>query len=131
MDSFFDVEAVYAPDAPLLLLEQRAFVENEDQKRRHEEDLHDLRKKHTALLFRLTFIWVAVVWFVVLLQGFGRWFLPFFLEGYRYIPFKLSDSVLIAFITSTTATVLGLYGVAAYWLFGKQRAKEEKKKEGA
>ncbi|KDD42468.1 hypothetical protein L529_0530 [Bordetella bronchiseptica MBORD901] len=58
-----------------------------------------------------------MVWIVVVLQGF------------RGIPqqwgsiFALSDAVIIAFITSTTASVLGLYGIAAYWLFGNGKKK--------
>ena len=38
---------------------------------------------------------------------------------YRSILFHLSDSVLIAFITSTTVAVLGLFLTAANWLYGK------------
>ena len=49
----------------------------------------------------------------------------------HYIDFKLNDSVLIAFITSTTATILGLYGIAAYWLFGKKKSKKHDKKKTA
>ena len=40
------------------------------------------------------------------------------------ILFHLSDSVLIAFITSTTVAVLGLFLTAANWLYGKHSQKE-------
>ncbi len=43
------------------------------------------------------------------------------MPGFKPLHFEISDSVLIAFMTTTTATVLGLYGIAAYWLYGKPK----------
>ena len=41
--------------------------------------------------------------------------------------FKLSDTAYIALITTTTATILGLYTIAAIWLYkGKQEDKKQK-----
>lgn len=88
-------------------------------------ELHELRKSHAWLLFGLTVLWIVFVWIVILLQGFGQWFTPL-VQGFKYFKFKLSDTVLIAFMTTTTATVLGLYGIAAYWLYGKPKGKDEK-----
>ncbi|MGC3892659.1 hypothetical protein [Pseudomonas urmiensis] len=100
--------------------EMQAFANNEDQaqKRKHANDIHGMRMSHSKLLLGLALVWIFVILVVVLLQGFGQWFTPLF-DGYVYLKFKLSDTVVIAFITSTTATVLGLYGIAAYWLYGK------------
>lgn len=99
--------------------------ENLRLKRELEEQaqLHDLRTSHAKRLFFLTVVWIFVIWVMLLLQGFGQWFFPIpdSFKGWVYIPFNLSDSVMIAFMTSTTATVLGLYGVAAYWLYGKPK----------
>ncbi|MSU95327.1 hypothetical protein EB795_15565 [Pseudomonas mandelii] len=119
---------------PTIAGETRAFENNEDQaqKRNQDKDIHGMRMSHSRLLLGLALIWIFVILAVVLLQGFGQWFTPL-LKGYGYLPFKLSDSVVIAFITSTTATVLGLYGIAAYWLYGKPKlegkplSKEKKK----
>lgn len=103
-------------------------------KRQHEErkDLHGIRTKHAWLLFYLTVAWILIVWIVVLLQGFGQWFFPTppLTSDQFYLKFKLSDTVLVAFMTSTTATVLGLYGIAAYWMYGNGKAKKAKEKSG-
>jgi hypothetical protein len=109
-----------------------AKVEDLEQQLKERRQLHKLRKRHSSRLFRLTVAWVSLVWLVILLQGFKQWFTPFPLDGFEHLPFHLTDAVAIAFITSTTATVLGLYGIAAYWLFGKPKkedveAKDEKK----
>lgn len=94
-------------------------------------DLHSIRTKHAWLLFGLTIGWVGVIWLVVLLQGFGQWFLPFPAPAAdeRYLKFTLSNTVIVAFMTSTTATVLGLYGIAAYWLYGKKPSMKSDKTE--
>lgn len=94
-------------------------------------DLHSIRTKHAWLLFGLTIGWVGVIWLVVLLQGFGQWFLPFPAPSpdEKYLPFTLSNTVIVAFMTSTTATVLGLYGIAAYWLYGKKPPVKSDKSE--
>lgn len=105
--------------------ETQAFENNEDQgqKRKEARDLHGMRMSHSWLLLGLALIWVFVILIVVLLQGFGQWFTPL-LSGYYHIPFELSDTIIVAFITSTTATVLGLYGISAYWLYGKVKHAE-------
>jgi hypothetical protein len=93
------------------------------QRRRHDDDIHGLRISHSRLLLGLALVWVFVILAVVLLQGFGQWFTPISL-GYIHLSFELSDAVVIAFITSTTATVLGLYGIAAYWLYGNSKKRD-------
>ncbi len=101
-----------------------------EQENKHNADIHELRRKHMGRLFTLTVVWIGIVWLVVLLQGFGRWFLlwPNEIPGEsKILPFKLDSTVIVAFMTSTTATVLGLYGIAAYWLFGKNKPTEDKK----
>jgi len=100
-----------------------AKVDDLEQQLKERKQLHKLRKRHSSRLFGLTVAWVGLVWLVVLLQGFGQWFTPI-LSRFDYIKFHLSDTVAVAFITSTTATVLGLYGIAAYWLFGKPKKEE-------
>lgn len=101
-------------------------VEDLKQQLLERKELHDLRKWHSRWLFALTVFWVFILWGIVLVQGIGV--LPWKPEGAsEYLKFSLEDSVIIAFMTSTTATVLGLYGIAAYWLFGKPKPKDEEK----
>ena len=69
------------------------------------QDTHGLRLDYTAHIFKLVCAWLACVVACVILSGFG-------LGG-----FKLSDSVLIAFITSTTVNVVGLFVLVAKWMF--------------
>jgi hypothetical protein len=78
-------------------------------------DQHNLRKIYSGLLFLLVVAWIGTVWAFVGFQGLG--FVPVLCWK-----FNLSDAVLIAFITSTTASVLGLFGIAAYWLFGTKKS---------
>jgi hypothetical protein len=108
---------------------QQAEIDGLSQAKVEREQLHELRKASTGKLFILTVIWLSIIWLVVFLQGFGQWFLPFPAPAAdeKYLKFHLSDSVVVAFITSTTATVLGLYGIAAYWLYGKKKSEEEAK----
>ncbi|TKJ77787.1 hypothetical protein PkoCFBP13504_22985 [Pseudomonas koreensis] len=111
---------------------QQAAIDDLRQTQIEREQIHDLRKSSTRNLFVLTIFWLSVIWLVIFLQGFSQWFFPYPAPApdEKYLKFHLSDSVLIAFITSTTATVLGLYGIAAYWLYGKTKAagEDEKKK---
>lgn len=86
---------------------ERLRIDNEEARKKHAEghDLHDTRKEYAGRLFWLIVGWLIVVVVFVLLTGFH-------LGG-----FTLSEKVLIAFITSTTVSVLGLFIVAAKWLF--------------
>jgi hypothetical protein len=80
----------------------------------HEEELHRTRKTYTSRLFWLIVSWLSVVVLFVALTA--------TLKPY----FNVSDSVLIAFITSTTVSVLGLFMLVAKWLF-PQPTKDENK----
>ena len=69
------------------------------------EDLHKVRKRFTNRLFWLIVFWLlAVVGFIAL-------------AGLHVRGFTLSDAVIVAFITSTTVSVLGLFLIPAKWLF--------------
>jgi polyferredoxin len=108
--------------------EKLAFEQNnldQDQRRKHDNEIHGMRKWHAWLLFGLTVGWITFLWVALLLEGFGQWFFPI-PDAYVYLKFKVSDSVMIAFMTTTTTTVLGLYGIAAYWLYGKPKTSEAK-----
>lgn len=127
-----DVEAaLIKPDDGLVATERKALenakleteVERLKSELQHANDLHEIRKKYTGRLFGLIVAWLSVVILFVALTA--------MLKPY----FNLADSVLIAFITSTTVSVLGLFILVAKWLFptngkGEQETKSGKKKNG-
>lgn len=76
-------------------------------------ELHDTRKQYIGKLFRLITAWLAIVILLVALSATLKNF------------FSLADSVLIAFITSTTVSVIALFVIVAKWLFPS--ANNEKK----
>lgn len=106
-------------------------VSHEDLERRqkllHENQNQEIRIKHLHYLFTLTIIWIVFIWIILILQGFKGYPFQQTSHIYDFLEFQLSDTVLIAFMTTTTTTVLGLYGIGAYWLFkGKQEDNKQK-----
>lgn len=86
----------------------------------NDSELHGIRKTHLSRLFILTCVWSGVVIFILISTGLKRlWWFPL-PDCLTAIPFELESSVIIAFITSTTATIISLYTIAAYWLFKKK-----------
>ncbi|HEV7684880.1 MAG TPA: hypothetical protein VGO68_22410 [Pyrinomonadaceae bacterium] len=75
------------------------------QEIRHTKHLHYVRLFLLAALFVLVLMWLFSVAALLTLQAFRVW------------DFNLSDKVIIAYITSTTVSVLGLFHIAAKWLF--------------
>ena len=67
-------------------------------------DVHELRKEYIPKLFWLTVGWLAFVVGIVWRVAADR-------------EFYLSDNILIALITSTTVNVIGIFVIAARWLF--------------
>lgn len=63
------------------------------------------RKKYACYLF-----WLMVVYLVL---TFGL----LYIDGFRLLDFYLSDSVLIALITTTTANVIALFVLVVKYLF--------------
>lgn len=76
-------------------------------------ELHDTRKQYVGRLFWLITWWLAVVVALVALSATLKDF------------FTLADSVLIAFITSTTVSVIALFVIVAKWLFPSMSDKDE------
>ncbi|TGG96419.1 MAG: hypothetical protein ERJ67_00845 [Aphanocapsa feldmannii 277cV] len=76
------------------------------------KDTYELRKQSADKLFKLIICWLASVMTFLFLAAFEvNWY------WLKEISFNISDNVLIALITSTTASVLGLYVIVAKWLF--------------
>lgn len=106
-------------------------VEELRNKLDREIDTHDLRKQYVPLLFRLIVVWLAIVVLFVFMTGWSGDFLNNPDCRINCARFKLNDSVLIAFITSTTFSVLGLFLLVAKWLYPSGDTKSDKeKKEG-
>lgn len=76
---------------------------------------HNLRVSYTGRIYRLVVTWLGCVVACVLLAGFGCW------------GFRLSDAVLVAFITSTTVNVVGLFVLVAKWMFPSGNADPQHK----
>lgn len=107
------------PNAPLVA-EERDHLELEHLKLENTHlsdeldranDLHDERKEYANRLFWLIVCWLIVVVIFVALNVF----------------FEIHDSVLIAFITSTTVSVIGLFVLVAKWLFPSAHTAESRK----
>lgn len=90
---------------------------------KHQQTTHDLRTEYIPRLYGLILGWLVVVVCFVFMTGFS---------GFNFnnpnctencFQFKLADSVLIAFITSTTVAVLGLFLCAAQWLYPSENTK--------
>lgn len=77
-------------------------------------ELHNTRKQYVGRLFWLITAWLAVVIALVVLSA-----------TLKNI-FTLADGVLIAFITSTTVSVIALFVIVAKWLFPAANDKDEK-----
>jgi hypothetical protein len=75
------------------------------QELRHTKHLHYVRLFLLGALFVLVVVWLLSVAVLLLMVGFHP-------RG-----FALSDKIVIAYMTSTTVSVLGLFHIAAKWLF--------------
>ena len=105
--------ATVQPDDTLAATAEKNHYDVEAIKQHVKElvETHDLRKAYLPRLFWMIVSWLIVVVLFVLAASI-KWI-------------TLSDSVLIAFITSTTVSVLGLFIVAARWLFPQSGNKEK------
>lgn len=72
------------------------------------EDENEARKTFSENIFTVTVLWMASILFVVFCSGMGK--------------LKLSDGVLIALITTTTANVFGFLYVVVNYLFNKEKS---------
>lgn len=100
-----ELQAANVQRSEPLAAAEKVSLEIEGLKQRVKEatETHDLRKEYLPKLFWLIVVWLALVVAFVFATSIGL--------------ITLSDSVLIAFITSTTVSVLGLFMLAGRWLF--------------
>lgn len=100
-----EAQAVDVPDTRALEGEDTLIVAGDQWEKRRDRQLFYAR------IFLLIALFILVVLWVVSIPGL------LLIVGYQYRGFNLSDSVIIAYITSTTVSVLGLFHIAAKWLF--------------
>jgi hypothetical protein len=80
----------------------------------------EARKKYAKGTFVLICVWLGFVFYVILAQGFKTGF-PGFLEGFLgQAAFELSDAIMIALITTTTASVIGILLIVMSYLFPRR-----------
>ena len=72
------------------------------------EDDNTGRREFSRSIFTVTVIWMFLVLMIVIQCAGGRW--------------HLSDSVLIALITTTTANVIGIFIIVANYLFNREKS---------
>lgn len=103
--------------------EELSRIEKKDQISRAREDQIHRRGLQLEIL-KLTYIYLAVVCSMVVLQGLhGNKFLWFTFEWH------LADNVMITLLSTTTVTIVGLsMTVARYYFKGQEQEKSEKEK---
>lgn len=79
----------------------------------------ELRKREFKKLSYIAIGWTLTIILITIVQGFGAFPVQWFTGTFTYLKFNLSNHAYIALVTTTTATILGLYTIAAYWLYRK------------
>ncbi len=72
------------------------------------EDDNEGRREFSRNIFAVTVVWMFLVLMIVIQCAVGKW--------------RLSDSVLVALITTTTATVIGIFIIVANYLFNREKS---------
>lgn len=86
---------------------ETALIKHELNRRRSE---HALRVAYASGLFILVRVWLIVILLVVIAAG----------SSCKYFSLEISDHVLIALLTTTTVSVLGLFFAALKYVFGRK-----------
>jgi uncharacterized membrane protein len=77
-----------------------------EQDLKHKDDKHDLATSTYKKLFYAICIYIILI--LLMLIGNSHYF-------------KLSDSVLIALLTTTTANIVGIFAIASKWVYETNR----------
>jgi hypothetical protein len=72
------------------------------------EDDNEGRREFSRSIFAVTVVWMFLVLMIIIQCANGKW--------------HLSDSVLIALITTTTANVIGMFIIVANYLFNREKS---------
>ncbi|MDV8155178.1 hypothetical protein [Acinetobacter bereziniae] len=79
----------------------------------------ELRKREFKKLSYIAIGWTLTIIIITIIQGFGAFPIQWFKGTFTYLKFNLSNQAYITLVSTTTITILGLYTIAAYWLYRK------------
>jgi hypothetical protein len=121
------VPPIASATAPLAEAEAKRSFSNEGKMLadRHDRDMADRdeareqRRRYARRVFSLVCVWITAIFVLLLLQSFGSAMVP------RYRP--LSDSVLIALISSTTVNLIGTLILVLKYIFRVPNPTDHKK----
>lgn len=104
----------------LLFDAEKAYLENKlrEQALIEAQNNNDLRKTIPNKLWSLTIWWLIVVVIIIIFSGIDHEAFP----GFFFLNFK--PTVLIALITTTTASVIGLFTILLNYLFPNNENKK-------
>jgi hypothetical protein len=94
----------------------------------HWKTIYELRRDYIPKLFYMIVGWLVVVALFVFLTGYSADNINNPDCRINCTRFNLSDNILIAFITTTTATVIGIFIIVAKWLFPPPPKEKEEEK---
>jgi hypothetical protein len=104
--------------ADVLLDKEKEALKRQRQDNRESKKLNRIRRLYTQKLHRLNWGWIIAVGVIVFLSGLKA---PHFNDpncsGSWCFAFALSEPVMIAFVTTTMATVISIFLIVAKWLF--------------
>jgi hypothetical protein len=91
--------------------QEKAYLEHQQVLIQLQSEIQDIRerKKYALWFVVLACAWVSIIAILLFFQGFGS-----------LVGFRISDSVLLAAIGSTTMNIVGVLYVVAYYLFPKR-----------
>jgi len=111
-------------------LEQSGMIQQMNQDILQKKGLEELegmtqdrgeRKSYANKAFRLVCFWIFGVFCLLIVQGFLSRGLHFHLDCLEFtITFALPDSVLLAVVSGTTVSVIGIFLVVANYLFPRR-----------
>jgi hypothetical protein len=87
------------------------------------EDVRQSRRINWTRIVVLTSLFLLIVLWIVSVMALAA------ACGFHWRGFALSDKVIITYITSTTASVLGLFIIAAKWLFSDQSSPNQARQQ--
>lgn len=89
----------------------------------YDDDIHELRKKYLPKIYSL-----IILWFAFIILGFTTYTIGIFLLEMhtKFYVQILPGYVIVAFLTTSTANIIGLFVVCARWLYPQnKKIKEE------
>ena len=108
------------PDAEIELWTRRYTLIETARRLRDDNEKSDLRKSYASRIFYLTVAWLIMVVLLVTATGITLPERDGFWDGFYHVQFHLPESVLIAFIGTTTINVIALLLAVTAWLFPKE-----------